>query len=139
MKPVARTLLGVLGLWHALAAVQNVFAILVSLNAAPGLRPFASKNAEAIGKLLERLHPSKARVATLLAGVSAMEAAAAVGFLRGAIDGESSELGFVLSLTLFGAFFIVDDAFDGYDMGADHRAIFTLLAASYAACKVSEA
>jgi hypothetical protein len=133
MNSVGRTIHAILGLWHGLASIQNVFDILASTEVAPGLRPVASKNFQLIGKLLERLHPSKANVAALLTIVAAIEAVASVAFLRGAVDGEESNDAFVGSLILFGAFFLIDDAFDGYQMGSDHRAIFTLVAASYAA------
>jgi hypothetical protein len=138
MNPVGRTLLGVLGLWHGLAAVQNVFEILVSGGIAPGLRPVASKNYELIAKVVQPLHPPKAVLLAMLAGASAIEAVAAVSFAGGAIDGEPRELGFALSLALFGAFFLIDDAFDDYDLGARHRAVFTLVASAYAAAKLSE-
>jgi hypothetical protein len=137
MNSVGRTLHAVLGLWHGLAAVQNVFDILASTGVVPALRPLASKNTELIGKLLERLHPSKEQIAGLLAVAVAGEAVASVAFLRGAVDGEVSDDGFVLSLALFGGFFLVDDAVDGYALGADHRAIFTLIAAAYAASKMA--
>jgi hypothetical protein len=38
---------------------------------------------------------------------------------------------------LFGAFFLIADAFDNDDLGAKHRATFALLVASYAACGVT--
>jgi hypothetical protein len=138
MNSVGRKLHAVLGLWHGLAAVQNVFDILASTGVAPGLRPFASKNVEAIGKLLERVHPSKETIAALLAVAAATEAVASVSFFRGAVDGETSNDGFAVSLALFGGFFLIDDAFDGYQMGADHRAIFTLVATAYAASKMGD-
>ena len=137
MKAAGKTIHAVLGLWHGLAAVQNAFDILATTQVAPELRPFASKNAAAIAKLLERLHPSTPQIAALLGGVCAIEALAAASFARGALGGKSDDLAFALSLGLFGAFFLVDDAFDNYDMGADHRAIFTLVAASYCACKAA--
>jgi len=133
MNSVGRAIHAVLGLWHGLAAVQNVFDVLASTGVAPDLRPVASKNFELIGKLLEPLHPSTGVVSALLAVVAAIEAAASVSFFRGAVAGETSDDGFAVSLVLFGAFFLIDDAFDGYQIGSDHRAIFTLLAAAYAA------
>jgi hypothetical protein len=139
MNAVGKTLHGVLGFWHGLAAVQNVFDILASTGVAPALRPLASKNTALMRKLLERIHPSQSTLAGLLAVVSVTEAVASVAFLRGAIDDEPSDFGFALSLALFGSFFLLDDAFDGYDLGADHRAIFTLLAAAYAASKIARA
>jgi hypothetical protein len=138
MTPAGRSVLGVLGLWHGLAAVQNVFDILASTGVAPGLRPLASKNLELVGKLVEPLNPPKGALVALLAGASAVEAVAFASFARGALDGDRSELGFSLSLALFGSFFLIDDAFDNYDLGAKHRAIFTLVAAGYAACKAAE-
>ncbi len=137
MKAAGRTIHTVLGLWHGVAAVQNAFDILATTGLVPELRPFASKNAAMIAKLLERLQPSTLQVAVLLGGVCALQAAAAASFARGAIGGKSDDLGFALSLALFGAFFLVDDAFDNYELGADHRAIFTLVAASYSACKAA--
>ena len=137
MNSVGKTLHAVLGSWHGLAAVQNVFDILASTGIAPALRPLASKNTELIGKLLERLHPSKDTIAALLAIAAAVEAVASAAFLRGALDGEVSDDGFAVSLALFGGFFLIDDAFDGYDLGADHRAIFTLVASAYAASKIA--
>ena len=136
MNSVGKTLHAALGLWHGLAAIQNVFDILASTGVAPALRPLASKNTELIGKVISRLHPSTDAIAGLLGVVAAIEGVAAVAFLRGALDGETSEDGFALSLALFGGFFLVDDAFDSYDLGADHRAIFTLIAVAYAASKV---
>jgi hypothetical protein len=139
MNSVGRTIHAVLGLWHGLAAIQNIFDTLASIEVAPGLRPIASKNFQLIGKLLERLHPAKESVATLLTAVAAVEAIASVSFLRGAVDGEASEDGFAVSLALFGAFFLIDDAFDGYKIGSDHRAIFTLVAVGYAASRTARA
>jgi hypothetical protein len=133
MNAAGRSVLAVLGAWHGLAAVQNVFEVLVSTGVAPGLRPLASKNLELVGKLAEPLHPPKSAIVTLVAAASAIEAAASVSFVRGAIAGDRSEPGFALSLALFGAFFLIDDAFDDYELGAKHRAIFTLVAAAYAA------
>jgi hypothetical protein len=137
MNSVGRTIHAALGLWHGLAAIQNVFEILASMGVAPDLRPLASKNVEAIGKLLERVHPSKENVAALLAVAAAIEAVASVSFLRGAVDGETSHDGFAVSLALFGSFFLLDDAFDGYEIGADHRAIFALIATAYVASRAS--
>jgi hypothetical protein len=137
MNSVGRTIHAVLGLWHGLASIQNVFDILASIEVAPSLRPVASKNFQPIGKLLEPLHLSKENVAALLTVVAAIEAVASVAFLRGAIDGEESNDAFAVSLILFGGFFLIDDAFDGYQMGSDHRAIFTLVVASYAASKTA--
>jgi hypothetical protein len=139
MNFVGRTIHAVLGLWHGLAAVQNVFDILASTGVAPGLRPLASKNVEAIGKLLERLHPSNGNIAALLAVVAAVEGVASLSFFRGVVDGETSNDGFAVSLALFGGFFLIDDAFDGYQIGADHRAIFTLVATAYVASKIGRA
>jgi hypothetical protein len=139
MKPAGRSVLAVLGLWHGLAAIQNLFDILAATGVAPVLRPLASKNLELVGKLAEPLHPSKSAIVALLAGASAIEAAASASFARGAIEGDRSELGFSLSLALFGSFFLIDDAFDDYSLGAKHRAIFTLVAAGYAAAAASEA
>ncbi len=139
MKPAGRTVLGVLGLWHGLAAIQNAFDILAGTGVAPGLRPLASKNLELVAKLMGRLHPPKEALVVLLAGTSALEAAACVSFGRGALEGGEAELGFGLSLALFGAFFLIDDAFDDYELGAKHRAIFTLVAAGYAAVKAAQA
>ena len=139
MNSVGKTIHAVLGLWHGLASIQNAFDVLASVEVAPGLRSVASKNFQLIEKLLERLHPSKEVVAALLAVVAAIAAVASVAFLRGAVDGEESNDAFAVSLVLFGAFFLIDDAFDGYQMGSDHRAIFTLVAASYAASKTARA
>jgi hypothetical protein len=90
-----------------------------------------------IAKLTAPLHPPRASIAALLTGASAVEAAASASFIRSAVAGEPCELGFALSLALFGAFFLVDDAFDEYDLGAKHRAVFTLVAASYSASKAA--
>jgi hypothetical protein len=139
MNSVGRTIHAVLGLWHGLASLQNVFDILASTEVAPSLRPVASKNFQLIRKLLERVRPSKENVAVLLSVVAAIEAVASVAFVRGAIDREESNDAFAVSLVLFGAFFLIDDAFDGYEIGSDHRAIFTLVAASYAASKTAGA
>lgn len=138
MKAAGRTVLAVLALWHALAAIQNVFDILASTGLAPGLRRLASKNLELIGKLAEPLHLPKSSLVLLLAGAATVEAAASASFACGAIDGDRNELGFGLSLALFGSFFLIDDAFDDYDLGAKHRAIFTLVAAGYAASKAAQ-
>jgi hypothetical protein len=134
-----RTILTVLGVWHGLAAVQNVFDVLATTGVAPRLRPVASKNFELVAKLARPLHPNVRTIATLLAGASLVEAAAAVSFARGALAGACDDAGFGLSLALFGSFFLIDDAFDDYDLGAKHRAIFTLVAISYVAAKAAEA
>jgi hypothetical protein len=139
MNPVGRTTLAVLGLWHGLAAVQNAFDILASTGVAPGLRPLASKNLELVVKLVAPLHAPRPALLALLAGASALEAVASASFARGAIEGGRGDLGFGLSLALFGSFFLIDDAFDNYELGAKHRAIFTLVVASYAAAKAAEA
>jgi hypothetical protein len=132
MNAVGRTIHGVLGLWHGLAAIQNVFDLLATTGVAPELRPLASKNFALIEKLAEPLHLPQRTITVLLAGASAIEAAAAAAYARGALGGERSELGFGLSLALFGAFFLIDDVFDDYDLGTKHRAIFTLVATGYA-------
>ncbi len=137
MKP-AGTILAVLGLWHGLAAIQNVFDLLAGTGVAPGLRPLASKNLALVGKLAAPLHPPKEALVALVAAASALEAAACASFSRGALEGGDGDLGFTCSLALFGAFFLIDDAFDDYDLGAKHRAIFTLVAAGYAAVKAAE-
>jgi hypothetical protein len=139
MNSVGRSVLAVLSLWHGLAAIQNVFDILASNGIAPSLRPLASKNFELVAKLAQSLHPPRSTLVALLTCASAIEAVASVSFARGALEGEQSELGFALSLALFGSFFLIDDAFDNYELGAKHRAIFTLIAAGYAASKAAEA
>ncbi len=136
MRPVGRMILGVLGAWHGLASAQNAFDVLASMGVAPKLRPFAAKNFELIGHVAKPLKPSKQTVATLLSGVAAVEGAASLAFLRAALGGGRSETAFVL--LLFGSFFLIDDAFDDYDLGEDHRAIFTMLVASYAAIRAAE-
>ncbi len=132
-------MLSVLALWHGLCAVQNVFDILAETGAAPALGPVASKNLPMIVKLAAPLRLPKTALVALLAGVSGAQAAASVAFVRGAIAGRRSEAGFALSLALFGSFFLIDDAFDQYELGAKHRAVFALLAAAYAACRAAEA
>lgn len=112
--------------------------MLASTGVAPGLRPIAAKNFRMIAKLAAPLHPPKWLPAALLSGAAAIEALAAVSYLRGALSDGRSDAGFALSLWLFGAFFLIDDAFDDYDLGAKHRAIFTLVAATYAASRVGE-
>ncbi len=139
MNVVGRTILGVLGLWHGLAAIQNFFDVLASTGIATRLRPLASKNFELIAKVAEPLRPPRTAIAVLLTGAAKIEAAASVSFVRGAIAGEGAELGFALSLALFGSFFLIDDALDDYDLGTKHRAIFTLLAAGYAAVRAAKA
>jgi len=62
-----------------------------------------------------------------------LEAAAAAGFCRGAVRGRRSEFGFSAALALFGAFFLIDDAFDDYDEGARHRSVFAMLIVGYMA------
>ncbi len=137
MKAVAKTIHGTLGFWHALAALQNVADILATSGVAPALRPLASKNVALVGELVKPLHLTQRTIITLVSGVSIVEAVAAAAYLRAALRERRSELGFGLSLALFGAFFLIDDAFDNYDLGAKHRATFALLAASYAACGVT--
>jgi hypothetical protein len=138
MTLVGRTILAVLGLWNGLAAIQNVFDVLASTGIAAGLRPLASKNFDLIAKETAPVHPPQAAIALLLSGAAGMEAVAAVSFARGALSGKESELGFALSLALFGAFFIIDDAFDDYELGAKHRGVFTLLGAGYVAIKAAK-
>ncbi len=138
MNLVRRTILAVLGLWHGLAAIQNFFDVLASTGIAAGLRPLASKNFELIAKAAKGLHPPTAAIAVLLTGAAGIEAGACGSFVRGAIADEDGELGFALSLALFGSFFLIDDALDDYDLGSKHRAIFTLVAAGYAAAKAAK-
>jgi hypothetical protein len=135
MRLVGRTIAVVLGLWHGQAAVQNALDILATTDVAPELRPFAAKNCELVGKLLKPIKPSRATIVYLVGGAAAMEAVVASAFIVSAVRGIRSEFGFAIALTLFGAFFVIDDAFDDYDLGADHRAIFTLFAAAYAASR----
>jgi hypothetical protein len=130
-------LLGVLGAWHGLAATQNAFDVLATTGIAPGLRPLAAKNFELIAKAAMRLRPSQKVIAVLLSGVVVVESGASLFFLRSAFAGKNIEAPFALSLGLFGAFFLIDDALDDYDLGEDHRAIFTMLAASYAAIRAA--
>jgi hypothetical protein len=134
MNAVGKTIHATLGLWHALAALQNAADVLATSGVAPALRPLASKNVALIAELAKPLHPTQRTIATLVNGAACIEAVAAAAYLRAALGGHRSELGFRLSLALFGAFFLIDDAFDNYELGAKHRAIFALLAASYAAC-----
>jgi hypothetical protein len=134
MKSVGRTVHGVLALWHAIAATQNVFEILVATKAAPALAPFASKNLQLVEKVVGPLHLPGATGCALLAGASALEFAASLGFIRGALSGRRNDPAFAASLLLFGSFFLIDDALDDYDLGAKHRAIFTLIVAAYSAC-----
>jgi hypothetical protein len=138
MNLVGRTILAVLSLWHGLAAIQNFFDVLASTGVAARLRPLASKNFDLIAKVAEPVHLPKPAIAVLLTGAATMETAAAVSFVRGATAGENYELGFTLSLALFGSFFLIDDALDDYDLGAKHRAIFTLVAAGYAAARAAK-
>ncbi len=138
MKPAGHAILAALGVWHGLAGIQNVCDVLASLGVAPELRPYASKNVALARKLTERLHPSLATVGTLIGGAAAIEMFAAISYVRGALLGESPELGFAASLALFAGFFVIDDAFDDYDLGAKHRNIFTLIVASYVAVRTAE-
>jgi hypothetical protein len=138
MNLAGRTTLGMLGLWHGLAATQNAFDILADTEVIPELRPLASKNLSLMAKLTAPLEPSKSALVALLSAAAAIEAAACLAFFRGALAGTRSDAGFALSLLLFGAFFTIDDAFDDYDLGAKHRAIFTMLAAAYAATRAAE-
>ena len=94
MNAVGRTLHGILGVWHGLAAIQNVFEILAARDVVPGLKPLASKNLELIGKLLEPLHPGEATIVMLLAGASAVEVTASVAYLRGLVADECADAGF---------------------------------------------
>jgi hypothetical protein len=134
MKSVGRTVHGVLALWHAIAATQNVFEILVATKAAPALAPFASKNLQLVDKVVGPLHPPEGTGCALLAGASTLEFVASLGFIRGALAGRRNDPAFAASLLLFGSFFLIDDALDDYDLGAKHRAIFTLILAAYSAC-----
>jgi hypothetical protein len=137
MIAVPKVIHGTLGFWHALAALQNAADVLATSGVAPALRPIASKNVALIGELVQPLHLTQRTIGTLVIGVSLVEAVSAAAFLRATLGEGRAEFGFGLSLALFGAFFLIDDAFDSYDLGAKHRAIFALLAASYAACGVT--
>jgi hypothetical protein len=130
-------MLGVLGAWHGVAAVQNAFDVLASTGIAPALRPLAAKNFALIGNATKELQPSKATIAMLLTGVALIEGAASLAFVRATLSDSDGEAAFVLSLALFGTFFLIDDALDDYDLGADHRAIFTMVATSYAAIRAA--
>jgi len=138
MNLAGRTTLGILGVWHGLAATQNAFDILAATEVFPQLRPMASKNLSLMENLTAPLEPSKATLVALLSAAALIEAAASVAFVRGALAGTRSDAGFALSLLLFGTFFTIDDAFDDYAMGAKHRAVFTMLAAAYAATRAAE-
>ena len=87
----------------------------------PGCGRSASKTLELIGKL----GPGETVdiLVVLLSGAAAIEALAGLAYVRGALVDESADAGFALSLVLFGSFFLIDDAFDDYDIGAKHRAI----------------
>jgi hypothetical protein len=139
VKPAARAIQATLAAWHALAATQNVFEILASAGIAPGLRPLASKNLELIERYVERVRLPKRASVPLLACASALEAAAAAGFCRGVLRGRRSEFGFTTALALFGGFFLIDDAFDDYEMGARHRSTFTMLIVAYMATSPRQA
>jgi hypothetical protein len=138
MRPVGKTVLGMLAAWHGLVAAQNTFDLLATMGAAPYLRPLAGKNFALLRKVLARFAPSDAAIGSLLCNVILIEASAATMFAVAALDGEADTPGFVLSFALFGAFFLIDDALDDYDMGARHRATFTMLAAGYVAAKAAE-
>jgi hypothetical protein len=133
VRRAARAIQATLAAWHALAATQNAFEILASAGIAPGLRPLASKNLELIERYADRVRLPKRVSATLLACASVLEVAAAAGFCRGAVRGRRSEFGFTAALALFGAFFLIDDAFDDYDEGARHRSVFAMLIVCYMA------
>jgi hypothetical protein len=137
MNTVPKVIHGTLGVWHALAALQNAADVLATSGIAPALRPVASKNVALIGELVKPLHLTQRTIATRVIGVCIVEAVSGAAFLRAARGEGRSEFGFGLSLALFGAFFLIDDALDNYDLGAKHRAIFALLAASYVACGVT--
>jgi len=134
MNMVGRTVHLALGSWLVLAALQNAADVLATSGFAPQLRPVASKNVALVGKVAEPLHLAPRSIAALVMCASVIEAAAAAAFLRSALAGKRSEFGFGLSLVLFSGFFVIDDAFDDYELGAKHRAIFALFAAAYAAC-----
>jgi hypothetical protein len=135
MDAIGKAIHCTLGCWHGLAAVQNTADVLATTGLAPELRPVASKNVALIGKLAEPLHPTRRTIATLVIGAAIVEAVAGAAFLRAAFGNGRSQLGFSLSLALFGTFFLIDDALDDYELGAKHRATFALLAAAYAACE----
>jgi len=134
MTTVGRTIHLALGSWLAVAAFQNAAAVLATSGLAPQLKPLASKNVALVGKVAEPLHLSPRAIAALVTCASVIEAAAAAALVRATLTGKRSELGFGLSLALFSGFFVIDDMLDDYDLGAKHRAIFTLFAVAYAAC-----
>ncbi|MGD1067303.1 MAG: hypothetical protein ABR975_10850 [Vulcanimicrobiaceae bacterium] len=131
MRSVSRVVLTILAAWQGLAAAQNLADVLVEADLVPTLRPVASKNYGMIADLLAPLHPPRELVLSLLAGCATIEALAAGAFARAlAGEPEAAETGFALSLTLFGAFFLIDDALDAYEMGAKHRDAFLLFLAA---------
>ncbi|HTW84269.1 MAG TPA: hypothetical protein VMD91_09400 [Candidatus Sulfotelmatobacter sp.] len=137
MRSVSRMVLTILATWQGLAAIQNLADVLVEADLAPQLRPVASKNYPMIADLLAPLHPPRELVLGLLTGCAAVETLAAVALARGASgDRERAENGFALSLGLFGAFFLIDDAFDAYEMGAKHRDAFVLFLAAAVAVRL---
>jgi hypothetical protein len=124
---VSRIVLSVLGAWLGLAAAQNLADVLVEADLAPPLRPVASKNFQLMADLTSRAHLPREVLLGLLCGVAAVEASAASAFARAAAGRPAAaEAGFALSLALFGAFFLIDDAFDAYELGAKHRDAFVL-------------
>ena len=139
MNVVGRTVLSVLGAWHGLSALQNTCELLAGFGLAPMLKPVAAKNLDLMKKLTAPLHFDEDALARLLVGVSLLESTAALAFVHGAVAGKRAEAGFALSLALFGAFFLIDDAFDDYELSAKHRAVFTMVAACYVVVVLADA
>lgn len=125
MLSVRRTVLAAFAAWHGLAAAKNLCELLGAFGV-PAAARFGSTNLAAIEKLLASLRPPRPVLGALLAGATALEAGAALAFVR-----DDEETGFILALLLFTGFVLVDDAFVDYRLDETHRGILTMILVGY--------
>lgn len=126
MISVRRTVLIVLSAWHGLAAVKNLCDLGATFGLVPAAARWRSHNFAAMEKLLAPLRPPRPLLGTLLAGVAAVEGAAAIAFAR-----DDDELAFTLATALFGSFVLVDEAMADYELDQTHREVLVFVLAAY--------
>jgi hypothetical protein len=133
-----------LGIWQGVAALENVAEILrASSEGGAAVEAVASNNLTLVKRLLARLRLGNDALGRLLGGIAPCECASAIALMRAALGrGESArrsvDLGFGISLGLFGAFFIGDDALHDYDLGAAHRNVFATLCVAFLAVRADQ-
>ncbi len=133
MISVRRTVLSVLAGWHGLAAAKNVCDLAAAFGIVPAAARWRSHNFAAMEKLLLPLRLPRPLLGTLLAGVAAVETAAAIAFAR-----DDDELGFSLATALFGAFALIDEAMADYELDRTHREVLVFVLTAYLVTRRNE-